>query len=154
MTVVAFNFSTWTALYPEFSAVDPSFAQVLWGDAGNYVDNTDSSPVRAAIDGGNRDSLLYAVLSHIAWLKGQGSGNARAQARDITGRISDTTQGSVSVSTELNGKADTPGLEFWSQTQYGLEFWQKSALWRTSIYVAPCGPLLTGPGRSPWDFTA
>jgi hypothetical protein len=145
VSVVAFDFAKWTARYPEFAAVNPTLAAMFFGEAGMYCDNTDVSPVPSGAPTYRRDTFLYMLTSHIAWLAGQGTGNTPG-AGGLVGRIASAAEGSVNVATELEGQLQ--GRAWFAQTRYGLDFWQASALYRTSLYIAPCGPLQSGYDRS------
>lgn len=74
----------------------------------------------------------------------------------VVGRVSDASEGAVSVSAELNvAPPSASGLAFYSQTKYGFQYWQATARFRTMIYIpppgGPIGPLgawgFGGPGR-------
>lgn len=136
MAAVAFSYASWVARYPEFTAVAEPTALLYFQEAGIYLDNTDSSPVREEI----RAPLLYMLTSHIAFLaKAEGEGSAPA------GRIASATEGTVSVSTAslLPGTA-----EWFALSSYGLAYWQATARYRTARYFAP-----SIPRPQPFDYS-
>lgn len=66
----------------------------------------------------------------------------------IVGRVSDATEGAVSVSAELNTAPLTnPGQAYYSQTKYGFQFWQATARFRTALFLPapPGGTPIYGP---------
>jgi hypothetical protein len=83
--------------------------------------------------------------------QGDQSPGAPKDANTPVGRISSATQGSVTVQTELNV---LPGQASWySQTKYGLDFWQATAGYRLARYkpgqLQPGGFGYVG-GRGRW----
>lgn len=129
MSVVVFSPATWNLRYPEFSAIDPGLVALYFSEATLYCDNTDSSPV--PYQPGNRDMLLNMVTAHIAMLN---SGTSGQGASPLVGRVTNASEGSVSVAAQL----DMPqgSAQWWSQTRYGLAFWQATAQYRTFQYAA------------------
>lgn len=141
MAVVSFDYAAWAARYPELSAyVAPQQAQAFFSEAQLYCDNTDSSIVTNVA---TRAVLLNMLTAHIAAL------NARlaAPSSPLVGRINSASEGSVSVSAELNLP---PGSSQWyAQTKYGIAFWQATARYRTFRYVR--GPQRIQDPASPID---
>lgn len=129
--VVVFDYTTWAQRYPEFVAnaapgkmVTEPLASLYFAEAELYVDNTPRSPVCNLTQ---RTAFLYMITAHIAALNGPG-------ATPIVGRVSDATEGSVSVSTDM----ETPkGAEWFMQTKYGAAYWQASGQFRRAFYVSP-----------------
>jgi hypothetical protein len=133
--VVTFDFSIWSARYPELIAagVTQPVADQYFFEAQLYCDNTPQSPVQNLIQ---RAVLLGMVTAHIAALNAPLNGQPSSP---LVGRISGATQGSVSVQTEYQA----PGSAAWfSQSKYGAAFWQATAQFRTMHYV---------PGRAPFN---
>lgn len=124
MTVVVFDYSVWSIIYPEVAVSAPR-AQHFFDFATGYLDNSDCSPVQ---DIHRRTMLLGLLTAHIASLFGPTNGQA---ASPLVGRISAASEGSVSVSAELN-VPDT--ATFFAQTKYGLTYWQMMAGYRTMHY--------------------
>ena len=133
---VAFNYSAWSARYPEFSTVTEQTAQLYFNEACLYCDNTGTGPVK---DEAVLSVLLNMLTAHIAYLSTPG--------RDSVGRVSSASEGSVSASFDLQ----VPGSAAWfAQSKYGLAFWQATAQYRTArIYrgqprnLDPHNPLRT-----------
>lgn len=129
MAIATFDYSAWSARYPDLAAnVPESLASLYFSEAGLYLDNSDCSPVQ---DIGQRTMLLYMLVAHIAYLNlpetsgGNGGG--------MVGRVSSASRGSVSVGSEMPSQ---PGSAAWfNQTQYGASFWQATAWLRTARYV-------------------
>lgn len=136
MPVAAFDYALWSTRYPALAAtVAQPLAQAYFDEAGQYLDNTDASPVADLVE---RGRLLNMLVAHIAALE------ARA-ASGVVGRVSSATEGSVTVASEL----DTPGSAAWySQTAYGLSYWQATKRYRGFLYVAPATPAQYG--RTSW----
>lgn len=132
-TPVVFNYTAWVARYPEFSAVGQPLAQAYFDEATLYFANcgwTASLP--------QAPTLLNMLTAHLAWLYAprdlNGNPSATGQAASpLVGRISTASEGSVSVSTELNASG-SPSESFFTQTKYGFSFWQATAQFRTMRY--------------------
>ena len=145
--VVVFVYATWAAQYPELSgSIASGQAQGYFNQACMYLDNTPCSPVTDASAGGRRETILYMLTSHIAKMVATINGQAPG---GVVGRVNSASQGSVSVSSELN----VPMSAAWfSQTSYGLMAYQALAPYRTALYVAaPRTPYVMGaPGFMGW----
>lgn len=144
--VVTFNYPAWAARYPEFTGVDPSLVQLYFNEATIYCRNDGVGPVSTdAI----QTTLLNMLTAHICQLNAAINGQDSSQ---IVGRISNASQGSVSVTTEMN----LPGSAAWfAQTKYGVAYWQATAPYRTMRYMPgrqrqfdPWMPFGTG---GPWN---
>jgi hypothetical protein len=137
MGVAVFNYAVWAARYPELAAsVDAALAGAYFAEAGLYLDNTDTSIVD---DVPTRLVLLNMVVAHIAAL----AGATAAGKAGLTGRIASVTEGSVTISTEL----EVPGTAGWfAQSKYGLAFWQATTRFRTMRYLPGPRPYLGVPG--------
>jgi len=126
--LVTFNYATWVARYPEFSTVQQATAQEYFNEATLYVNNTPASLLA-----GNLSTLamvLNMVTAHIASLSALGPDGQLAST--LVGRISNATEGAVSVGTDFQ----VPGSAAWfAQTRYGIAAWQALAQYRTARYV-------------------
>ena len=137
--VVTFDYITWVLRYPELATVAQPLAQMFFGEATLYCNNTPTSPIR---DVNQRAPLLNMVTAHIAALNGQPSS-------PLVGRINSASEGSVSVQTQMEFP---PGSAQWfNQTKYGAAFWQATVQFRTMRYVAnparPTDPFALRRGR-------
>ena len=142
MTIAVFSYTAWAARYPELAAtVDECLAEELFAEAGIYLDNTDCSPVPCdPTTYQPRRALLGMVVAHLAALGAAGRSG-------IVGRVSNATQGSVSVTVEYNaGNA----AAWFLQTPYGANYWQATAAYRTMHYVP--GPPPANSFNSVWPF--
>ena len=123
--VVVFDPAAWIAAFPELTATPQQAAQ-WFNQATLYCANTPDSPVPAV----ERATLLDLLTAHIGKLfqvKQDGSGQLESS---LVGRIESATQGSVSVS--AGAIVGTPG--WFQQTQYGVMYWQATAIYRTFRY--------------------
>ena len=136
MGAVTFNYANWVAAFPTFANVSQAAAQGFFDIATLYYANcgwTGSLPQAPA--------LLNLLVCHIAFLlsprdaNGNPSSTGTQPAPTIVGRISSAGEGSVNVGVELN-PSGSPSEAFFSQTQWGLMFWQATAQFRTARYVA------------------
>jgi hypothetical protein len=100
-----------------------------------------------------RAALLNMLVAHLAQLNlpaGGGDGSAggtnAAAPSPLVGRITNATEGSVSVQTQM----DLPlgSAQWFNQTPYGAQFWAATAAYRTMRYV-PIPPRDMDP-YSPW----
>lgn len=130
--IATFDFATWVARYPEFAdSVTPQAAQAYFDEATIYHRNDGRGPVSAIAV---QRTLLNMLTAHIA--KRYAASAAGAPAPDLVGRVSNASEGSVSVQAEY---ADaTPGTMAWFvQTKYGADYWQATTTYRTMHYRAP-----------------
>lgn len=132
--IYTFDYTEWRGAYPEFAGtVTQQQAATYFALAVTYVDNTSISVIPLTDDGGNpiRGPILDLTTAHIAQMM---AGSSQQPAGSLTGRITDVTEGSVSVATDLQ----LPGTAgWWSQTKYGLMAWQALAPYRAGRYIAP-----------------
>jgi hypothetical protein len=132
VTIVAFNFQTWAARFPEFiPAVTEPMADRFFAEACLYINNTDSSPISADPPNGPRAMILDLATAHVAKLY---KGTNTDPASGLVGRLSQAAEGSVNVSTELEPGAE-PSRAWWVQTPYGFSVWQATAPYRIGIYI-------------------
>lgn len=139
---VVFDYAGWAARYPEFSSVSQATAQAYFNEAQLYMDNTGSSPVADDSVGGQRSMLLNMVTAHIAALNSGVNGQAPSS---LVGRISNASEGSVSVAAQMDVSAGS--AQWFAQTKYGIAFWQATTQFRMMLY-AP-GPV---PIYNPYSY--
>lgn len=127
---VAFDYGAWVARYPEFAGVNAATAAAYFAEATLYHKNDATGPIN---DAAQQSMLLNMVTAHIAarYAK-QANGDP---ASPIVGRITDATEGSVSVSADYGA---TIGVQqaFWLQTKYGADYYAATARFRTARYIA------------------
>ena len=113
-----FVYATWAARYPEFNGVvAPSLASLYYAEALKYAGRAQADTV-----------IVYALTAHVAAINAPVD---EGEANNLVGRISSASQGSVSVSTDL----DTPqAAAFFAQTKYGLSAWQMMAPYRVARF--------------------
>lgn len=153
--VVAFNYATWVARYPEFANINEPQAQGYFSEACIFHRNDGGGPV-ASTD--VQSALLNMLTAHLCWLGamrdefGVPSSTGTQQAPSIVGRISDASEGSVSVSTDY--ATTTPGSMAWyTQTKYGAAYWQATAAYRTMRYIpGPQRNFNPWPGGGPYGW--
>ena len=134
---VSFSYQDWLAAYPAFAGrVSAGQAEGFFQLAELILNNTGSSPVRNMK---KRRTLLWLLVAHQAQLF---ASDATASASDPAagspaappvGRISSATQGTVSIT--LDGNALPRQAGWFSQTQYGLMFWQATASLRQMRFL-------------------
>lgn len=144
MCVVTFDPAPFRLLYPQFDAVSDPLLQALFTQATIYLDNSECSIVR---DCALRAALFNMLVAHLVQLGGYAS--AKVGPSGVVGRITDATEGSVSVSADWPGA--TAAAAFYLQTTYGAQYWTATASFRTMRYRAarslPAPPQpLYGPG--------
>lgn len=143
MAVAAFDYGQFSALFPELAngGVTEPVASLLFGVAGQLLDNTDCSPVQ---DVAARLTMLNYVVAHLASLGGYpiAPGASGPAPSGIVGRVSSAREGDVSVSSQYAAMSGSEA--FWSQTQYGAIYWNLTRAFRTMRYV-PATPRYFGP---------
>lgn len=134
---VPFSYQDWLAAYPAFAGrVSAEQAESFFQLAELILNNTGSSPVR---DMTRRRILLWLLVAHQAQLFATdgtvqpGSSATGSPTAPPVGRISSATQGAVSIT--LDGSALPRQAGWFSQTQYGLMFWQATAPYRQMRFL-------------------
>ena len=133
--VVQFSYPAWVARYPEFAQVQPATAALFAAEASLYHKNDGTGPVN---DAGQQLALLNMATAHVAKLAAMAS----KEGGGIVGRITDATEGSVSVSADY-GTTIGQNQAWWIQTTYGSSYWLATAPYRTMKYHAPARRPLT-----------
>lgn len=149
MAVAAFDYSAWAALFPEMAgSVNSTLAGSFFTVAELLLDNTDCSPVQNVAA---RLVMLNYATAHLASLSGYPlqAGQTIPEPRDLVGRTSSASEGTVSVSVDYGPMRENSA--WWLQTQYGATFWQLTRQFRTMQYRVPppryFGPLYGLPRR-------
>lgn len=133
--VVIFNAANFIVQYPAFAAYNtahPTGLQNYFNMATLYLNNSLSSYVS---DVAMREQLLYLLVAHLGFMDGILTTEGQGSKAGMVGRVSQATEGSVTVQTQMSA---TPGTAAWYlQTQYGAQFWAATARYRTMRYVRP-----------------
>jgi hypothetical protein len=138
--IVQFSYAQWIARYPEFSQVQPATAQAYFGEAGLYLRNDGTGPVR---DAATQLLLMNMLTAHIAALNAPSADGEPAPP--LVGRISNAAEGSVSVQTQNDYP---PGTAQWfQQTKYGSAYWAATVAYRSAHYLSNKKPVV---GAGPW----
>lgn len=135
--IVTFDYAAFIAIYPQFASLsEPQVVQGALPVAELYCRNDGSGPVSTA---DTQTTLLNLMVAHICQIMYGANGQGPA---GIVGRISNATEGSVSVAAEF---PMTPSNAWFMQTPFGAAFWQATAAYRTMRYMP-------GPRRifNPW----
>jgi hypothetical protein len=140
--IVAFSPTAFVAAFPAFASVPQTALTANFNFACLQLDNTLASPVQ---DEPTRAQLLNLLTAHITALLNGVNGQAPT---GTVGRISNASQGSVSVQTEFDAK--TFSEAYYLQTPWGAQYWQSTARFRTARYVRPCLYADGMPGM-PWN---
>jgi hypothetical protein len=128
--IVAFDPAAFVAAYPSFASVS---ATVLTGNFNLATLQLNNGFCSVVQDAPTRAQLLNLLTAHITALLNGVNGQP---VSGVVGRISNATQGSVSVQMEF--KTDSEAASFFVQTPWGAAFWQATAVYRTMRYVRPC----------------
>lgn len=128
---VPFNYNTFVLTFPAFADLGEQQAALYWGIAEGYWRNDGTSPCTTVTE---QARLMNLLTAHIAKMLAPNS--AGGQGGDLTGRITNASEGSVSVQTEFASETP-PSMAWYVQTQYGAMFWQLTAPYRTMKYRAP-----------------
>jgi hypothetical protein len=128
MSVVVFDPTAFKTRYAEFSTVADGTLTAYFFEATLYLNNSESSLVT---DVTQRSVLLNMIVAHLAALYSGVNGQSPSQ---LTGRISQASEGSVSVATDMGPVSNTAA--WWAQTKYGYHYWQATAPYRTMRYRA------------------
>lgn len=131
MASVAFDPTAFKSRYPEFATVADDTLNAYFAEATLYLDNTDASPISNIV---TRGVLLNMLVAHLAQIYSGSNGQAPSQ---LVGRISQASEGSVSVTTDAMPNAGSAA--WFNQTKYGAQYWQSTLPLRRFRYVSPCG---------------
>ena len=142
--VVVFDYDLWASQFPELApSINGTQAQLYFDFATLTVYNSACSFI---VDLTKRANILNCMTSHIAVLLAPISpapGAPLQQPTPLVGRINNASEGSVSVSTEMN----SPQAASWfNQTRYGAMAWQFMAPYRTALYIANPWSPVSAPG--------
>lgn len=159
--VIPYEDADFKALFPEFSNCTPQQGQSWFLQAGALCANAASNPLVRQAGGSNwmLQQALYLLTAHIGYIDAprDQNGNPTGQqgagsVSQVVGRISSASQGSVSVSTDMQA-ASTFSEAYFMQTKYGARYWELTKSIRTFQYFATPtvvpGPVLR-PGFRRW----
>lgn len=118
---VGFVYEDFVEKFPEFEAVSKEICRFWFECAEGIVNNSCCSRVPDKL----LDKLLYLLTAHYLALVNRGS--------TATGSIASASEGSVSVS---YAQQNAGNAGWYSQTQYGLMFWQLILPYRTGRWIA------------------
>lgn len=121
--VVKFDYCLWRERYPSLANVSEEMATFYFELATRYCDN---SPAAAIWDLKTRALILGLLTAHIATLTGP-------DANGLVGRISNASEGSVSVAVDM---PSNPDAAWFNQTQFGAMAWMAMAPFRQALYIA------------------
>jgi len=128
---ITFNPVQFVVRYPEFSylANTPQL-QEYFTEATMYHRNDGGGPVK---DGTQQTLLLNMLTAHIAKLNAPlASGQT---APDTVGRVSNASEGSVSVALEMSS---SELAQWFNQTKYGAAYWAATRPFRTFRWRTRC----------------
>lgn len=134
---VTFNYADWSIAFPQFATIQQAqIVNVVLPLAEIYNRNDGGGPVSTAA---TQTQLLNLMVAHVAQLLFGVNGAAPSP---LVGRISNATEGSVSVAAEFPQNQNSA---WFNQTPFGAAWWQATAAYRTMRYIP-------GPRRvlNPW----
>lgn len=127
MGAVVFVPGNFREVYPAFATLADAVLNDCFARATLILDNTEASPVQ---DVAQRGVLLNLLVAHMAALSYGEHGQAPS---GLVGRVNSATQGSVTVSTDYGTLATNQA--WFVQTQYGAQYWQLIAPYRSMRWV-------------------
>jgi len=139
---VVYDYTDWITAYSAFVGCSPAQGQEFFNQATTIFANATSNPVYCLQGAAGFKTVMYGVVSHLAWLFAprDASGNPAAAGQPpspIVGRINSASEGSVSVGADMgDANAGSPSQAWWMQTPYGAFVWQALASTRTAVYEA------------------
>lgn len=133
--VVTFDPTLFKVAYPEFASAANASLLANFGLAQLVLNNSCRSLV---CDATKRETLLNLLVAHVTQLRNGMNGQ---QPGGLVGRVSQATEGSVSVSAEF---PTNPGAAWFLQTAWGALYWQATSQYRTMRYIPPpCRPCVS-----------
>lgn len=128
--VSTYSYAAFQAQFSNLSTVPSGTVQSWWNLAGAFHDNSGNGPVQ---EQGMQDSLMNMVAAHLLVLMGGITVNADGSINQgVVGRVSNASEGSVSIASENNYPEGT--VQWWQQTQFGSMYWMATAPWRSMQY--------------------
>lgn len=121
---------------PAFDTLSQAQLTNAFNTATLYLNNTSYSQVQDPVQ---LQQLLYLLTAHIAQLLYGINGQPPT---GLVGRVSDASEGSVSVGTDIGNLPFN--AQWFAQTQYGFTFWQLTSIYRRARYFP--GRSLPAPG--------
>ena len=141
---VAFDYAKWTTSFPELSGIVEGEAAEYFAQASELFFNNLGWP--GSLPQAAR--LLNLLTAHIAWLfaardeSGRPVTGGTQDPPALVGRITNASEGSVSVQAEWQaGSNASPSQAWFLQSRYGGMYWQATAALRTAIYIPRQTPL-------------
>lgn len=137
---ITFSYSTWIGRYSEFAYVADDVAQLYFTEACIYVDNTGLGPIN---DPNMLTLILNMTTAHIAALNSPKNGeqfdsSGATPSSPLIGRITNASEGSVSVSTDYGDQPTSAA--WWNQTKYGAAAYQALLPTRQARYIPNLRP--------------
>lgn len=126
-----------TEFAPAFDTLSDAQLTNAFNLATLYLNNTPCSQVQ---DPTQLSMLLNLLTAHMAQLLYGINGQPPT---GLVGRVSDATEGSVSVGTDIGNLPFN--AQWFAQTQYGFTFWQLTSIYRRARYF----PGRSGPAPGP-----
>lgn len=125
-TTVAFNYTTFQALFPALATVPEPAALSYFGQAGLYHDNTG---IGQPTDPNIQLGLMNLMTAHLITRYYPVNGIVPAP---FVGPVQNASEGSVSVGIKV---PEVPGTQAWLlTTPYGFDYWYATAPYRTMRY--------------------
>lgn len=125
--VAVFVYADWIKRYPEFAdTVDEDLGRAFFAEASVYHRNDGAGPVS---DATVQTIILYALTAHVAQLN---AGSSLQPASPLVGRLSNVTEGSVSV--QVDNEIEPGTSQWYQQTRYGASYWSLTLPYRTFRY--------------------
>lgn len=139
-SVVTFDEAAFLLAFPEFQAyatANPgALAAVFDQVTALYINNTALSFVR---DVNVRKYLIWLAMAHVLYLRGAlastDAATGGASTAGNVGRVASATEGSVSASLDMGAQSNNAA--WWMQSQYGSQYWQATAPYRSVRYARP-----------------
>jgi len=149
MGAVTFDYTKFITRYQVFAGMDPETAQAYFDEATLYCANR----LDVVSDPDKLLMLLNMLTAHIAALNDPNFGltDGASSIGRPPGRVSQATEGSVSVSFENQYEPGT--AQWYQQTTYGSAYWAATKIYRTFQYRRGRGnPPLCPPGVPRWKL--
>ena len=143
--VIPYDDADFKALFPEFAQCTPQQGQAWFAQASMMCANAASNPL--VREGGGSywmlQQALYLLTAHIGYLAAPRDANGNPTGQQgagsppqIVGRVTSASQGSVSVSSEMQASSGGYSQAYFMQTQYGARYWEMTKSIRTFQYFA------------------
>ncbi|CAI3941835.1 unnamed protein product [Commensalibacter communis] len=119
-----FNCAKWRGQYPSLSLYSDEQINGFASQIPLYFSDCNN---QWGLCPAKKEQLEFLIVAHLATLDKRNSNGG------LVGAITNASEGSVSLGTTMGNLGNIPA--FWSQTNYGIAFWEATKFMRSGKYI-------------------